>query len=96
MYRANVDKHQRKKVFQEDDLVMAHLRHTHFPGIHTKLDKQKCSPSHVAMQINDKTYVLPLQENWNISHTFNVVDLFEYHPNGEELNWHNSRASSLL
>lgn len=72
-------------MFQEDDLVIAHLLHHHFPSIRTKLDKRKYGLFCVARKINDKAYVHRLLDNWNISLTFNMDDLFEYHLDDEEL-----------
>ena len=40
-------------------------------------------------------YVIQLPKNWNISLTFNVSDLFEYHPNDEAFYRPNSRTSSF-
>ncbi|KAH9753570.1 hypothetical protein KPL71_015115 [Citrus sinensis] len=94
-YKAKADKHRRKKVFQEGDLVMAYLRQNRFPGIRTKLEKRKYGPFRVARKINDNIYVLQLPDNWIISHTFNVADLFEYHPDDEALYKPNSRTSSF-
>lgn len=39
--------------------------------------------------------MLQLLNNWNISYTFNVADLFAYHPDDEELYEPNSRMSSF-
>ena len=39
----------------------------------------------VAQKINENAYVLQLLDNWNISYTFNVTDLLEYHPDDEAL-----------
>lgn len=74
---------------------MAHLQHSHFPSICAKLEKQKYSPFRVAMKINDNSYVLQLLDNWNISHTFNMADLFEYHLDDEELYEPKLKSSSF-
>lgn len=63
---------------------MAHLWCSHFLGIRAKLEKPKYSLFLVARKINDKVYVLQLPHDQNISHTFNVADLFEYHLDDEE------------
>lgn len=39
--------------------------------------------------------MLPLPDNWNISHIFNVADLFEYYPDDEEFYKFNLRMSSF-
>lgn len=74
---------------------MAHLWCSHFLGIRAKLEKPKYSLFLVARKINDKVYVLQLPHDQNISHTFNVADLFEYHLDDEELYEPNSRTSSF-
>lgn len=74
---------------------MAYLWRSRFPVICAKLEKRKYGPFRVAQKINDNTYVLQLPDNWNISHTFNVANLFEYHPDDEELYEPNSRTSSF-
>lgn len=75
---------------------MVHLQCSRFLGIHAKLEKQKYGPLfHMSQKINDNAYVLQLLNNWNISHTFNVADLFAYHPDDEELYEPNSRMSSF-
>lgn len=39
---------------------MAHLRRSHFLGIHAKLEKWKYDPFRVARKINHNAYVLQL------------------------------------
>lgn len=60
-----------------------------------QLEKQKYGLFRVAQKINDNAYVLELPFIWNISRTFNVVELFKYHPDDEVLCELNSRMSSL-
>jgi hypothetical protein len=60
-------------------LVMAYLRKNQFPGIWTKLQQRKYGAFRVAKKIDDNAYTLQLPDDWNISNTFNVADLSEYH-----------------
>lgn len=82
-------------MFQEGDLVMAYLQYNWFFGIHAKLEKKKYNPFCMAWKINDSTYTLQLPNNWNISHTFNMANLFAYHPYDEELYEPNFRMISF-
>lgn len=43
------------------------------------------------LKINDNMLQLP--NNWNVSNTFNLADLFEYHPYDEELHEPNLKTS---
>ncbi|KAL9411251.1 hypothetical protein AB3S75_044945 [Citrus x aurantiifolia] len=83
-------------MFQEGDLVMAHLQRSHFHGIRAKLEKHNYGLFSMAQKINDNASVLQLPTNWNISHIFNVEDLFEYHLDDEALYEPNSRMNSFL
>ena len=95
-YKAEVDKHHCKKVFAEGDLLMAYLRRSCFLDNRTKL--VKCNMDHFKW-LGKSTIMLicmlPLPNNWNTSHIFNVADLFEYHPDDKELYKPNSRMSSF-
>ncbi|KAJ4719082.1 RNA-directed DNA polymerase [Melia azedarach] len=64
-------------------------------GIQSKLQNRKYGPFRVAKKINDNAYVLQLPNEWNISNTFNVADLFEYYED-EVLYPENLRTSSFL
>lgn len=57
-YQVDMNKHRCKKVFQGGDLVIAHLRRSHFPSTHTKLEKLKFGLFRVALKINDNAYML--------------------------------------
>ena len=71
---------------------MKHLRQSHFPSIYTKLEQRKYNEFH---KINDNAYVLQLPKNQIISHAFNVIDLFEYHLDDEELYQPNLKMGSF-
>ncbi|KAJ4722861.1 RNA-directed DNA polymerase [Melia azedarach] len=94
-YKQDADQYRRQKVFQEGDLVMAYLRKNRFPGIRSKLQNRKYGPFRVARKINDNAYVLQLPNEWNISNTFNVANLYEYYED-EVLYPENLRTSSFL
>lgn len=66
-----------------------------FRSILAKLEKWKHGLFQVAQKINDNAYVLQLPDDQNISYTLNVVDLFAYNPNDEELYKPNSMMGSF-
>ncbi|KAH7565398.1 hypothetical protein JRO89_XS09G0201500 [Xanthoceras sorbifolium] len=85
-YKAAADMHRRVKTFEEGELVMAHLRKNWFPvGTYNKLQNKKYEPFRILKKINNNAYVLELPSDMNISSTFNVADLYKYHPPDEPL-----------
>ncbi|PKU82811.1 hypothetical protein MA16_Dca006109 [Dendrobium catenatum] len=80
-YKASANLHRRQSVFNVGDLVMVRLRRECFPpGTHSKLSRRKIGPVPIIAKINDNAYTVELPQGYTASPTFNVSDLWQYHP----------------
>ncbi|PKU83847.1 RNA-directed DNA polymerase [Dendrobium catenatum] len=80
-YKQLADAHRRHQVFSPGDLVMLRVRREWFPtGTYTKLSPRKIGPFPISRKINDNAYVIDLPSHIQTSSTFNVADIYKYHP----------------
>ncbi|GKD76902.1 RNA-directed DNA polymerase [Tanacetum coccineum] len=78
-YKERVDRHRKKVVFKEGDLVWIRLGKESFPtGRFGKLQPRADGPYHVLKRINDNAYKIDLPGEYHVSATFNVADLSPY------------------
>ncbi|GJR48441.1 RNA-directed DNA polymerase [Tanacetum coccineum] len=84
-YQARANKHRRKVVFQEGDLLWVFLWRERFPQRRFfKLQPRYDGPFRVLQRINDNAYKINLPGHYSVSATFNVADLSPY-TKGDEL-----------
>lgn len=58
---------------------IVHLRKERFPkGTYNKLKLKKIGPSRILKKINDNAYREEFLDEFDISHVFNIFDLFQY------------------
>ncbi|GKC41293.1 RNA-directed DNA polymerase, partial [Tanacetum coccineum] len=78
-YQNRTNKHQKRVLFREGDLVWIHLRKEHFPARRfRKLKPRAYGPFRVLKRINDNACKIELPGHYNVSATFNVADLSPY------------------
>jgi hypothetical protein len=76
--------HQRYQVFNEGDLVMVYLWKEQLPrGTYHKLKYKKIGPCNILKKIKDNAYKVDLPIDLDLSHVFNVSDLYIFH--GDDL-----------
>ena len=94
-YKEVANKKRREKIFNVKNLVLVYLWKERFPvGTYNKLKDKKYGPFQITKNINNNAYVVALPPDMNISFTFNVADLYDYHP-FDEPDSGNTRSSSF-
>ena len=76
-----IDKKWREKILSVRDLVLVYHRNERFPiGTYNKLKDGKYRLFQITKKINNNAYMVHHPPDMNISSTFNVANLLEYHP----------------
>ena len=75
-YKKQADKHRKKVVFKEEDMVWIHLRKERFPNRRfVKLQPRADGPFKIIHKINENAYKVELLGDYGISTTFIVSNL---------------------
>ena len=83
-YKEAANKKRREKIFNVRDLVLVYLRKERFHvGTYNKFKDKKYGSFQITKKINNNAYMVALPPNMSISSTFNVANLYDYHPPGE-------------
>ena len=83
-YKEAANKKRREKIFNVRDLVLVYLRKERFHvGTYNKFKDKKYGSFQITKKINNNAYMVALPPDMSISSTFNVTNLYDYHPPGE-------------
>ena len=83
-YKESANKKRREKIFNVRDLVLVYLRKERFHvGTYNKFKDKKYGSFQITKKINNNAYMVALPPDMSISSTFNVTNLYDYHPPGE-------------
>ena len=93
-YKEATDKkRQHEKIFNVGDLMLVCLRKERFlVGTYNKLKDKKYGSFKITKKINNNAYMVALPLNISISSTFNVANLYDYHPPDELDNGNSGRV----
>ena len=78
-YKLSANVHKRYKIFKEGDLVMVKIHPHRLPKLYSKLQLKSYGPFKILSKINDNTYIVDIPNDWDISNSFNISDLVEFH-----------------
>jgi len=92
-YKKAVDKKRREKLFEEEDMVMVYLRRERITArAYNKLKSKKYESFKIVKNISYNAYVVDLLSDMAMSKTFNMADLYEYHPTEQLYPYYNSSS----
>lgn len=78
-YKDSADSYQRAKKFEVADLVMVHVKKSHFPkDTYNKLQDKKIGPFEILKKYGDNVFRVNLPDHLCIHPIFNISDIFEY------------------